>query len=336
MRNTIITSIVLILLMIVSFFLLTDYGVLLVTEIAILAIFAMSLGLIMGYAGIISLGHAAFFGIGAYSIALLSNYVSNTYLLMVIAISICAIIAFVTGAIFIRTSNFYFLMITLAFGQMVYALFFQSSWAGASDGLAVLSDFNLGFSEIFSPIGFYFTMVTAFILVYTILRLFVLSPVGKITKGIMENETRMKSLGYNTRVYKLLAYTISGSVAGIAGALYAFFNFFVTPDLTNWMFSGQALIMVIVGGVGTLLGPALGAAIYIILQNVISFYTDRWVFILGLILVLLVLLGRGGVVNWILSLWDYLKKKRNHQNSSSNNEPEKEFYEQESKRRESS
>lgn len=336
MRNTIITSSVLILLMIVGFFLLTDYGVLLVTEIAILAIFAMSLGLIMGYAGIISLGHAAFFGIGAYSIALLSNYVSNTYLLMVISMSICAIIALVTGAIFIRTSNFYFLMITLAFGQMVYALFFQLSWAGASDGLAVLSGFNLGFGEIFSPIGFYFTMVSSFILIYTILRLFVLSPVGKITKGIMENEKRMKSLGYNTRVYKLLAYTISGLVAGIAGALYAFFNFFVTPDLTNWMFSGQALIMVIVGGVGTLLGPALGAAIYIILQNVISFYTDRWVFILGLTLVLLVLLGRGGVVNWILSLWDYLKNKRNPQNSSSINESEEEFYEQESKRREPS
>src|SRR5699024_3579389 len=156
----------LIALIIIGFFLLTDYGILLATEIAILAIFAMSLGLIIGYAGIISLGHAAFFGIGAYTIALLSEKMTNSYVLLITSVLLCAVIALITGAIFVRTSHFYFLMITLAFGQMVYALFFQSSWAGASDGLPVMADLNLGFGAIFNPEQYYFVMVSAFIIVY--------------------------------------------------------------------------------------------------------------------------------------------------------------------------
>lgn len=309
MKSTLITSMILIILMVLGFFLLSDYGILLVTEVSILAIFSISLGLLMGYAGIISLGHAAFFGIGAYTVAIFSNYTSNTYFLMMFVILLCAAIALLTGSIFIRTSQFYFLMITLAFGQMVYAVLFQSSWTGASDGMPVIAKLDFGFGKIIHPNGFYFTMVLAFIVIYTFLRLFVESPAGKITKGIMENEMRMKSLGYNTRIYKLLVYTISGAIAGVAGALYAFFNLFVVPDLTNWMFSGQALIMVIIGGVGTLIGPAIGAVFYIILQNVISYYTDRWVFILGFILVLLVLFGKGGLVHWIHSMWEFIVKK---------------------------
>lgn len=333
MRNTLFISTLLIALMIIGFFLLTDYGILLATEIAILAIFAMSLGLIIGYAGIISLGHAAFFGIGAYTIALLSEKMTNSYVLLITSVLLCAVIALITGAIFVRTSHFYFLMITLAFGQMVYALFFQSSWAGASDGLPVMADLNLGFGAIFNPEQYYFVMVSAFIIVYIFLRLYVHSPAGKITKGVMENEARMRSLGYNTRLYKLLTYTIAGALAGLAGSLYAFFNLFVTPDLTYWMFSGQVLIMVIIGGVGTLLGPAIGSAVYILLQNVISFYTDRWVLILGAILVTLVLVGRGGIVNWFQSLWTYLQQRRAKKHlSSTNHEIDNTYYKEDSKR----
>lgn len=320
MRKIFLSSLLLIGLMLVMPLVLTDYGVLLTTEIAILAIFAISLGLIMGYAGIISLGHAAFFGIGAYSVAFLSQYITSFYSLLGLTLLITAIIALITGAIFLRTSHFYFLMITLAFGQMLYALYFQSSWAGASDGLAVSADLNLGFGSIFSPIGYYYTMGVAFILIYTLLRLFVESPVGKVTKGIMENRSRMKSLGYNTRVYKLVTYTLSGTIAGLAGFLYAFFNLFVTPDLTHWSFSGQALIMVIIGGVGTLIGPAVGSLVYVILQSVISSYTDRWAFILGTILVVLVLIGRGGIVHWIQAILKQLFRKRKN---DTNIKPEK-------------
>ena len=302
MKKTLLPTLLLIGFMFLAPFLLTDYGVTLTTEIAIMAIFAVSLGMIIGYAGMVSLGHAAFFGIGAYTIAILGEHFSNTYLLLLISIVISAIVAFVTGAVFIRTSQFYFLMITLAFGQVIYALVFQLPGTGGSDGLTVSASIDFGFGPIASGNGFYYLMFTAFIVFYTLLRLFVKSPTGKIIKGIMENETRMKALGYNTRTYKLIAYTISGTIAGLAGSLYAYFNLFVSPDLTDWMFSGEVLIMVIIGGVGTLFGSAIGAAFYLILENFVSSYTDRWVLIIGCLLVILVLVGRGGIMNWLSPL----------------------------------
>ncbi|WP_044737195.1 branched-chain amino acid ABC transporter permease [Geobacillus kaustophilus] len=279
---------------------LSDFGINLATEIYIMAIFAMSLGLIMGYAGMVSLGHAGFFGIGAYTVAVIGQHVANTYLLLLLSVVISGLIALVTGAVFIRTSKFYFLMITLAFGQLLYVLFWQlKPWTGGADGMSVSAILNFGFGEIVSPNGFYYVMGIAFIIFYILLRLFVESPAGKITKGIMENEARMSALGYNVRVYKLLAYTLSGALTGLAGALYAYFNVFVSPDLSGWMFSGQVMVMVIIGGVGTLLGPALGASVFIYLQNFMSTYTERWPMVMGALLVALVLAGKGGLIHWL-------------------------------------
>lgn len=324
MKRILFTALVLVVLMLLAPFVLTGYGILLATEIAIMAIFAMSLGLIMGFAGMVSLGHGAFFGIGAYTVALLSQYVFSTYVLLLAAVLLSAIIALLTGAVFLRTSHFYFLMITLAFGQMIYALVFQSSWTGGSDGMSVAASLNFGFGEIVSPAAFYYTMGIAFIIFYTLLSFYVASPAGKITKGIMENESRMKALGYQPRIYQLLTYTISGAIAGLAGALYAYFNLFVSPDLTYWMFSGEVLVMVIIGGVGTLIGPAVGAGIFIVLQNIISSYTDRWVLILGAILVVLVLIGRGGVVHWIgFSVRKLIGRKRPEQETTNDQQIEK-------------
>lgn len=285
---------------------LTDYGVDLSAEIYIMAIFAMSLGLIMGYAGMVSLGHAAFFGIGAYTVAILGAYVPNVYLLILASLILSGLLALITGAIFIRTSNFYFLMITLAFGQLVFALAWQlERWTGGADGMKVPTSMNFGFGDIVSPLGMYYVMAVAFILVYILLRTFVNSPAGKITKGVMDNESRMKALGYNIRVYKLLAYSVSGALAGFAGSLYGYYNLFVSPDLSYWGFSGEVMVMVIIGGVGTLLGPAIGAGLFIILQNFISTYTERWPLIMGILLVILVLAGKGGILQWL----DYLKLK---------------------------
>ncbi|MBX6394372.1 MAG: branched-chain amino acid ABC transporter permease [Alicyclobacillaceae bacterium] len=280
-------------------FVLGDYGINLMTEIYIMAILAMSLGLIMGYAGMVSLGHAAFFGIGAYTVALLGPHLPNVYALLALSILLSGIVALATGAVFIRTSRFYFLMITLAFGQLLYALAWQlKPWTGGADGHKVSAPLDFGFGEVASPVGLYAVMAVAFLLVYVFLRLFVDSPAGKIVKGIMENETRMAALGYHVRAYKLLAYALAGAVAGLAGALYAYFNLFVSPDLSGWMFSGQVMMMVIIGGVGTLLGPVVGAALFIVLQNLISSYTERWPILLGALLVGLVLVGRGGIVHW--------------------------------------
>ena len=286
--------------------LLTEYGANLAAEIFIMGIFAMSLGLIMGYAGMVSLGHAAFFAIGAYTVSILGESIQNTYLLILAAVVFSGVIALITGYVFIRTSKFYFLMITLAFGQLIYALAWQlKEWTGGADGMVVRSSFDLGFGELYSPLAMYFVMGAAFILVYALLRFFVDSPAGKITKGVMENETRMAALGFNTSIYKLLTYSLAGVLAGFSGALYGYYNLFVSPDLSMWMFSGQVLNMVIIGGVGTLMGPALGAGIFIFLQNFISTYTERWPLIMGVLLVILVLIGKGGVIHWL----GYLKHR---------------------------
>ena len=151
------------------------------------------------------------------------------------------------------------------------------------------------------------------------------SPAGKITKGVMENEGRMAALGYDVRVYKLLAFTLSGALAGFAGSLYSFYNVFVSPELSAWLFSGQVMIMVIVGGVGTLLGPAIGAGVFIFLQNFISTYTERWPLILGAILIFLVLIGKGGIIQWLkLGVTMIFKSKPKNNKVSSTIQPEKE------------
>lgn len=326
MKKIIIYTILLALLVIIVPFVISDYGVNLTAEIFIMGIFAMSLGLIMGFAGMVSLGHGAFFGIGAYTIAILGQYIPNTYLLLLISVLISGVIALITGAVFIRTSKFYFLMITLAFGQLMFALFWQmKSWTGGADGMSVSAIMNFGFGEIVTPLAIYYIMGAAFVCAFILLYLFVNSPAGKITKGVMENESRMNALGYNIRIYKLLAYSLSGALAGLAGSLYAYYNLYVSPDLSGWMFSGQVLNMVIIGGVGTLMGPALGAGVFIFLQNYISSYTERWPLIMGALLVILVLVGKGGILHWIQHFSNsFLSRKKSKSQQSSPQPVEKE------------
>jgi branched-chain amino acid transport system permease protein len=290
---------------------LTTYGLKLTSEVLIMAIFVMSLGLIIGYAGLVSLGHAAFFGIGAYAVTLIGEHMENTYVLLLAAAVLSGLAAFVSGLLFIRSSGAYFLMITLAFGQMLYAIVYKAqNITGGADGKSVAASMDLGFGAIESRLGFYYVAAAAFLVCYFLLRLFIVSPLGKGIRGVKENESRMIALGYNTRVYKLIVYSLSGMMAGFAGGLYAYFDQFVSPDLLNWMFSGQALIMVIVGGAGTLIGPAIGAGFFVILQNYISSYTDRWPIVMGLIFVAIVLYGRGGVIHIASMLWNKVGPKR--------------------------
>lgn len=289
---------------------LSSYGIKLASEIFIMSIFAISLGLIIGYAGLVSLGHAAFFGIGAYTIAVLGQYMPNTYLLLATAILFSGAIAWITGILFFRSSGAYFLMITLAFSQMVFAVFYKMKITGGSDGMTVSVEPDLGFGVISGPLGVYYLMAISFLLCYLLLHLFIHSPAGKVVRGVKENESRMKALGFKTQSYKLLAYTISGMMAGFAGGLYAYYNYFVSPELTNWMFSGTALVMVIIGGVGTLFGPPIGAAVMILLQNYLSSYTERWPIVMGVIFITLVLYGRGGVAHLLMNMWKKILKIR--------------------------
>jgi branched-chain amino acid transport system permease protein len=272
------------------------YPVKLLQEILIFGIFAMSLDLLMGYAGMVSFGHSAFFGIGAYAAALtLVKWPGLTTALLVPAAA-AAVGALLIGYFCIRVSGVYFIMLTLAFSQMFYAVAFQNAFVGAEDGITGVSRPAVLGMDIGSPARFHVYLVTIVALVALLLWRVARSPFGHVLRGIHENEARMQAVGYPVGRYKLLAFVIAGTVAGIAGALYTQFQGSVSPDAFLWTTSGEALLMVIIGGTGTLGGAFLGAAAFILLQSLVSSYTERWMLILGLTFVLLVLFAPGGIV----------------------------------------
>lgn len=296
---------------------LSKFGIKLTTEVFIMSIFVLSLGLIIGYAGLVSLGHAAFFGIGVYTVALLGKYVANSYVLLIAAIVIAAAVALLTGMLFIRSSGAYFLMITLAFSQMLFVLAYKlKDITGGADGMPIRATLDFGFGAIDSVKELYYTMAIAFMVCYALLYVFIKSPAGKAVVGVKENEHRMKALGYPTRSYKLLAYTISGGFAGFAGALYAYFNHFVSTNVLAWQFSGQVMVMCIVGGVSVLFGPPIGAALFIILQSYVSSYTERWPIIMGIIFIAFVLSGRGGIADLLILAWNKIFGSKSKDTSS--------------------
>jgi len=273
-----------------------SYPVKLLQEILIFGLFAMSLDLLMGYAGMVSFGHSAFFGIGAYVAALtLVKWPGLTSALLLPAAA-AALGALVIGYVSIRVSGVYFIMLTLAFSQMFHAVAFQNAFLGAEDGLVgVPRPAVLGLS--IGSLGHFHAYLLVIVgLLALLLWRITRSPFGRVLRGLHENEARMQAVGYPVGRYKLLAFVIAGTVAGIAGALYTQFQGSVAPDAFFWTTSGQALLMVIIGGTGTLGGAILGAAAFILLQSLVSSYTERWMLILGLTFVLLVLFAPGGIV----------------------------------------
>ncbi|MBI5029611.1 MAG: branched-chain amino acid ABC transporter permease [Chloroflexi bacterium] len=279
-----------------------------VTEVLIFGIFAMSLDLLLGYTGLVSFGHAAFFGIGAYAAGYLALRISpNLLVTMPLTLVIVIIAALIIGYFSIRASGVYFLMLTLAFSQMVYAI--ADRWTdvtGGSNGLAgiprpqiSIGDFQLAFQD---DTARYFLVLAFFLISYLALRWIVNSQFGHALIGIRENETRLRAIGYNTTRFKLAAFVVAGVFAGVAGSLYAGFNRFVSTGELYWTASGQVLIMVIIGGAGTLIGPVLGAALILILQNMVSSSTERWTTIMGIIFILFVFVARYGVMGIVHQL----------------------------------
>ena len=272
------------------------YPVKLLQEILIWGIFAMSLDLLMGYAGMVSFGHSAFFGIGGYVAALALKSSPGGFSGLVVPALAAALAALVIGFFSIRVSGVYFIMLTLAFSQMFYAYAFQVAWLGAEDGIIgvprpALLGLNLG-----QPRTFHFFLIVCSALAMLVLWRVVRSPFGHVLRGIHENEGRMEGVGYAVRRYKLVAFVIAGMIAGVAGALYTQLNLTISPDAFFWTTSGEALLMVIIGGTGTLWGSMLGAAAFILLQSLVSSYTERWMLILGLTFILSVLFAPGGIV----------------------------------------
>jgi branched-chain amino acid transport system permease protein len=272
------------------------YPVKLLEEILIWSIFAMSLDLLMGHAGMVSFGHSAFFGVGGYVAALsLTGAPGATSALLLPALA-AGLAALVIGFFSIRVSGVYFIMLTLAFSQMFYAVAFQAAWLGAEDGIVGVPRPAILGVDLDRPMSFHLYLVALCALLALGLWRIVRSPFGHVLRGIHENEARMRAVGYAVDRHKLLVFVIAGLVAGVSGALYTQFVGSITPDAFFWTTSGEVLLMVIIGGTGTLGGAALGAAAFILLQSLVSSYTERWMLILGLAFIIFVLFAPGGIV----------------------------------------
>lgn len=282
------------------------------TEVLVFGLFAMSLDLLLGYTGLVSFGHAAFFGVGAYVAGIVGIHVGpQIYLTLPAAIAAAALVALVIGYFSIRTSGVYFLMITLAFSQMVYAAVFKSPFTGGSNGLAGIPRPTLGFGiGLGDATTFYYLVLAVVGISYLLMSRIVVSPFGRALRGIKENEPRMRAIGYAVQRYKLGAFVLAGAFAGAAGALRAYFNYFVAPDSLYWTTSGTVLVMVIIGGAGTLIGPALGAGLVMVLENLISSYTERWELLLGAIFILFVLRAPQGIIGIAGQIRGYRAKAR--------------------------
>jgi branched-chain amino acid transport system permease protein len=274
------------------------------SRIMIYAIAAASLNLILGYGGMVSFGHAAYLGAGAYTVGILmQEATSSAWIAWPAAMLISGLFATAIGAICLRTRGVYFIMITLAFAQMMYYLFISLRSYGGEDGLTLAGRSTVGLGvDLKNDVTFYY-VVLAFLLASTfLLRRVVQSRFGRVLEGIRENETRMQAIGFSTYRFKLIAFTIAGSVAGLAGALLANQNVFVSPTLLHWSQSGTLMIMVILGGVGQLYGAIAGAAIYLILEEVLSAHTIYWQLALGIVLLAVVLYARRGVAGIVEQL----------------------------------
>jgi len=273
------------------------------TKIMIFAIFAMSLDLLVGYTGLVSLGHALFFGLAAYALMLLTPAYQAAGFATSLAVSlgVAALAALAVGALVLRTSGIYFIMVTLAFGQMTYYYVHDSKYLGGSDGryIYVRPVFELfGWKpfDLEKPVHFYYLALAVLLALYFALRVLLASPFGRVLVGIRENEHRMRTLGYATFRYKLVCFVIAGTLAGLAGWLTAAHDGLVNPEMLSWHQSGQLLMMVILGGMGTPAGPILGAATFKVLELVFQTWTKHWQLLLGGFIIAVVLLMPQGLV----------------------------------------
>ncbi|EKN69425.1 inner-membrane translocator [Neobacillus bataviensis LMG 21833] len=299
MKKGSIKGILLFLLMVLVPFFLSLYYVNILSEILILSVFALSLNILVGQTGLVSLGHAAFFGAGAYATGIAAiHFSSNIFITIGMGLLFALLLALIIGLLSTKAHGFYFLMLTLACSQIFYSIVYQwTKVTGGSNGLSGISPLDIlaGMRLSNQVFVYYFILVVVTILLLFLSR-FLRSPLGSVFIGIKENEERMKSIGYNTALYKNISFLIAGTIGGLAGSLYVIFNGFISPTDVYWTASGSVLIMVLIGGVGTLWGPVIGAAFIVILETIISSYTDNWMMIIGVAFILFVIFAPNGIV----------------------------------------
>jgi len=293
-----------------------QYLLSLATRVLIYGLAASSLNLILGYGGMVSLGHAAFMGIGGYTVGIMAFHQyerspvlgwlpqfagsENVLLVWPLAMLFAALFGLVTGAVSLRTRGMHFIMITLAFAQMVYFFFTSLDTYGGGDGISLynrnlLPGLDLGNDRVF----YYLCLAVLLVFLYLMHRL-INARFGRVLIGSRENEQRLQVLGFAPFGYRLLSYCLAGAAAGLAGALLVNQGEFVSPGLIHWTRSGEILVMVLLGGMGTLVGPLLGAAVLLFLEEYLAMFTEHWMIILGPFLILVVLFARGGLYGLIV------------------------------------
>ncbi len=269
------------------------------SRILIFALAASSLNLILGFAGMVSFGHAAFVGVGAYTVAILMQYgILSAWLSWPLAVLSAGLLALLVGAISLRTRGVYFIMITLAFAQMLYYLMVSLKTFGGDDGLSLPARSSLGFGLDMSQDGaFYYVVLALAVAVFWLLQRLVNSRFGHALQAIRENEVRMLAIGFSVYGCKLGAFTLAGALAGLAGALLANQGGFVGPSMLQWSQSGMLMVMVILGGVGHLYGGFVGALVFLLLEELLSSFTIHWQLGLGAVLLAVVLLAPNGLLS---------------------------------------
>ena len=275
------------------------------TKILIFALLAMSLDIAFGYAGLWSFGHAAIFGVAAYTIGILVVRcgIESFWLAAPAGVLMAVIASAVLALIALRVSGIYFLLVTFALGQLIFGVAIKwKSVTGGSDGLAGVPYPDIGFS--FSPASFYYFTLVIFIVCAALLHRLTESPFGHSLQGIREDETRMRVLGYNTWLYKYIALLLSGLFGGIAGMLYIYFNGLIAPESIGMVGSGSVILMTIIGGSGTVWGAIIGSALIFLFEYFASLFTpERWPIILGACFVAAVTLARGGIYPRLAQFW---------------------------------
>ncbi len=273
-------------------------------RIMLLSIAAMGLNLVLGYGGMVSFGHAAFIGIGAYCVGISQYYgLMNGWIHLLFSLLACASIGLVIGILALRTSGIYFIMITLGFAQMLFFLFVSLEGFGGDDGMSI-DRAEFGFIDLYEPLRLYFLIWVVLVLVGLLMMVIVRSRFGVTLQAIKSNEARIEAMGLVPLHYKLVSYLLSAMICGVAGTLFASWQEYVSPDIMDWTRSGELMIIIILGGLGTLVGPVIGAIAFLLLEEflplllevILPDYAENWMILFGPLLVLIVLFGRGGLV----------------------------------------
>jgi len=277
-----------------------NFVLILFTRILILALAATSLNLILGYGGMVSFGHAVYLGIGGYVVSILAKEGVNAGIMQwPLALVVSALFSLVIGALSLRTRGVYFIMITLAFSQMLYYVAVSLDRYGADDGLTIYRRSQFGLLNLSNKIVFYYVCLALLLGVIFLVARLVNSRFGMVIRGATSNERRMRAIGFPVFRYRLVCFVIAGTLCGLAGVLLANHTDFVSPAMMHWTRSGDLIVMVVLGGMGSGFGPLIGAVVLLVLEEALSGITEYWQIILGPLLLLIVLFARGGIVGML-------------------------------------